>query len=131
MLTRRIVLGVTVATALFPFATGRAVSAVAGDGASDAIHRLRLLQPAPASARRIGLAYANLHPEEAERGAALREISAALSLRPEEVTAQDEQALRRRIAARVRADFAEGDTVDIAGWMLARTEARLCLLWLA
>jgi hypothetical protein len=129
-MTRRTVLGVTVATALLPLTAAKAGSAVSRDTTSDAIRRLRRLQPAPQSARRIGLAYANLCPAEAEPHAALREMATALSLRPEEVTAEDEHALRQRIAARVRADFEEGDTVDIAGWMLARTEVRLCLLWL-
>jgi hypothetical protein len=130
MVTRRTVLGVTVATALFPFAAAKVRAAASVNGWSEAMHRLRLLQPAPASARRIAMAYANLCPEEAEPGAALCRIASALCLRLEQVAAQDEQALRWRIAARVRADFEEGRTVDIAGWMLSRTEVRLCLIWL-
>ena len=130
IVTRRAVLGIAVAAAILPVAAARAGSAAPVDGWSDAAHRLRRLQPAPASARRIGLAYANLCPEEVEPGAAVRRIASALSLRPEDVAAQDEQTLRREIAACVRADFGEGRTVDIAGWILSRTEVRLCLLWL-
>jgi len=37
------------------------------------------------------------------------------------------EALRRRFAQNVRADFAAGRTVRVAGWTLSRTEAQLCI----
>ncbi len=49
------------------------------------------------------------------------------------------EALRRRLAERlrldadlnaaVRRDFSEGETVQVNGWILARTEARQCALY--
>jgi hypothetical protein len=36
--------------------------------------------------------------------------------------------LRALISERVRADFAEEDTVTVRGWVLSRTEARMCAL---
>ncbi len=37
-------------------------------------------------------------------------------------------ALRETVAARVRDDFATARVVNVDGWLLARTEARLCAL---
>lgn len=74
----------------------------------------------PGSARRVGLAL---------RGAGVdvapdfdRAFAAAVAAAPSPA------ALRRRLAAAVRADFAAGRTVRVGGWTLARTEAQLCLL---
>lgn len=41
---------------------------------------------------------------------------------------RSKQALRQRIADRVRHDFAEGAVVSIEGWLLSQTEARLYAL---
>jgi acyl CoA:acetate/3-ketoacid CoA transferase alpha subunit len=40
----------------------------------------------------------------------------------------DEPTLRALLAVQQQADFAEGRTVNIDGWILSRTEARLCAL---
>jgi hypothetical protein len=37
--------------------------------------------------------------------------------------------LTSRLSARVCADFASGSTVRLDGWILSRTEARVCALW--
>jgi hypothetical protein len=43
-------------------------------------------------------------------------------------TMTNKQAVRQRIANRVRHDFAEGAVVNIEGWLLSLTEARLYAL---
>lgn len=47
----------------------------------------------------------------------------ALRATPDELAAR-----RHRLEARVRAEFASGTTVQLDGWVLSRTEARLCAL---
>lgn len=94
----------------------------------DAATRLRALVPAPTSARELGRIYLAQHP--GEDGAALtRHILSSLSLDEEAVVALDRQALPAMVTSRVRADFENGRTVEVAGWILSRTEARLCALW--
>jgi hypothetical protein len=85
-----------------------------------------LLPHAPA-ARMIGERYLATAPEE--RSAS--RLAAALfgSMPPK--TRADAGALsrlRQAVDARRRHDFACGDTVILDGWLLARTEARLCAL---
>jgi hypothetical protein len=40
----------------------------------------------------------------------------------------DPTELRQRVNAAVRADFQNGETVTVAGWQLAKTQAELCAL---
>ena len=40
----------------------------------------------------------------------------------------DPTELRRRLNAAVRADYKNGETVTVAGWQLAKTQAELCAL---
>ena len=73
----------------------------------------------PEAARALGLAYLSEHPGERDPGflhaATLKGVGAGA------------RALRR-LRERCREDFARGDTVRIDGWVLARTECRLCAL---
>jgi hypothetical protein len=75
----------------------------------------------PESARVVGRAYLGRHPEEADaaRLAALLE---------RQLRERGAASLGERVARRVRQDFAEGATVHVKGWILSRTEARLCAL---
>lgn len=92
------------------------------------------LAPEPASARRlrsaaeallpdgrsaevIAVAFLRAHPREARRARRLPTSLAASGSHDEVVAA---------LRARVRRDFREGDVVWVRGWMLSRTEARLC-----
>lgn len=76
----------------------------------------RLLGWPADSARAVGRAYLATAPAEAALAAeALGPLLAARPLWP---------VLRRRIGE----DFTSGDTVMVDGWVLARTEARLCAL---
>lgn len=75
-------------------------------------------------ARAIGRDYLAQAPEEADPkrlGAFLVEGEGSLSsLSPRE--------LRARIGQRRTLEFQRGDTVLVRGWLLSRTEARLCAL---
>jgi hypothetical protein len=53
-------------------------------------------------------------------------IAAAVGLDAE--TLKTRPAVKRRIAHQVARDFAEGAVVNVDGWMLSLTEARLCAL---
>ena len=73
----------------------------------------------PDAARRLGLAYLARHPGERDPG-----FLHAATLKD---AGEGSRALRR-LRARCREDFARGDTVRLDGWVLARTECRLCAL---
>ena len=126
--TRRFVLALPMA-----LAAGRAGAAVppatsAGAAVAD---RLRALVPAPDSARLIGRAYLAGYPDESGDDATLaRLILADLGGGdPRAPLPVDTRRLRETIAARVREDFRHGRTARVEGWILSRTEARLCALW--
>jgi hypothetical protein len=85
--------------------------------------RLAQLFTDPRSAEIIGAAYlkaadaAEAAPERLIR--AISDGEAAFATLPE---------IAKAIRARIRRDFAEGAVVIVDGWMLSRTEARLCAL---
>lgn len=108
---------------------GRAwlASAVCFGGAAT---RLRALVPAPMSAREIGRIYLAQCPEEDGTAALTRLILSSMSMDEGEVVALNRQALSATFTSRVRTDFEKGCTVEIGGWILSRTEARLCALWI-
>ena len=108
---------------------GSASSMVSAGYFSDAATRLRSLIPAPTSAREIGRIYLAQYPEEDGAAALTHHILSSLSLDEEKVVALDRQALPAMLSSCVRADFEKGRTVEVAGWILSRTEARLCALW--
>ena len=79
------------------------------------------------SARNVGEAYLESTPSEAAVDRLVEAILAGLE--------DDAGALRRtraelhdQIARRVEQDFAEEATVCLRGWILSRTEARMCAL---
>jgi hypothetical protein len=74
---------------------------------------------------RIGSRYRELVPEEAGRAALLAAIPMAEEL-PEAPEALEEELGARR--DQIRSDFDSGDLVDVDGWQLSRTEARLAAL---
>ena len=79
-----------------------------------------------AGARTIGLRYLALAPDEADRTALASALFSGFSESPASPIEFTE--LRSTLAAQRDRDFAAGDTVVIGGWILARTEARLCAL---
>jgi len=79
----------------------------------------------PDAADEIGRSYLALHPEEADADA----LVAALAPPGSAVERARGGALARAMRRRVHDDFARGDIVELDGWQLARSEARLCALW--
>jgi hypothetical protein len=98
-------------------AAGR-VFARARPGVGAADHPLAALLRHPESAAAIGARYLRDHPDE--RSAALR------LARPPGGVAPDRSAWRGALRSECARDFAEGRVVRVDGWILSRTEARLC-----
>jgi hypothetical protein len=71
--------------------------------------------------RRLGVAYLREHAGEADRRWLSRHLFGG-------AVPRDAAALMRRIAEQRARDLAEGDIVTVQGWLLARSEARLCAL---
>jgi hypothetical protein len=126
-LTRRFILAAAALGA--SFSSRLAVSLISTEWSDGAAMRLRALLPAPASAREIGRIYLAQYPEERGIGTLTRLILSSMSPASAEVAALDPQALPAMVTARVRADFEKGFTVEIGGWILSRTEARVSALW--
>lgn len=104
-------------------AATRPFSALAALAPHEGLHAGDLLQALShrASAARVGQAYLGAYPEEAELERLVRQLESALASPP-----RSRRALRERLGATVRQDFADGRTVRVQGWVLSRTEARLC-----
>ncbi len=96
---------------------------------NDAAMRLRAVAPSLASAREIGRIYLAQHPEENSIPALTRLIRLSMALEEEDGAGFGRQPLSAKLTSRVRADFEMGFTVEVGGWILSRTEARLCALW--
>ena len=75
----------------------------------------------PSGAARIGRVYLAGQPEEARRELLARRLCDALGEGPRST-------LRERMARCARRDFTRGDTVQLSGWLVSRSEARLCAL---
>jgi hypothetical protein len=101
-------------------------------GAADSIKlsaaQLRSLVADPLRARILGCSYRAQFPGEAQPAVLSGLIRSSLELSNISVAAVHRDALLSALDARVRAEFATGDVVRVDGWVLARTEARLCAL---
>lgn len=83
------------------------------------------------SALAVGRAYLAAHPDEANLPRLLGAIEAAAGIGDDAalpLPPQRHAATAQAVALAVREDFLERRTVKIDGWVLARTEARLCAL---
>jgi hypothetical protein len=120
---RRVVAAPFAALAMLPW-RGTAADDEAPAGAA----RLAALMRHRASARVLGRAYLAEAGEEASPALLACRIGAACGLDASALAALPEPALRRALADAVRRDFAQGDTVMVRGWVLARSEARLYAL---
>lgn len=78
------------------------------------------------SAAVVGTAFLRRYPGEADAQHLATTITADLRCRNCDPRRVSRARLRRGIAAQVRADFAHGRVVDVDGWVLSATEARLC-----
>ncbi|HXR19681.1 MAG TPA: hypothetical protein VN757_07095 [Steroidobacteraceae bacterium] len=90
--------------------------------------RLRTLLYDRAAARRLGRLYVRQVPAEDDPRILARLTVALPEAQQVDAIALDRTSLRHRLDARVRGDFASGTTVQLDGWVLSRTEARLCAL---
>lgn len=71
----------------------------------------------PAAAAAVGRHYLRTVPAENDRGLLLERLGGSASL------------TKARIADLVEADFGDGRTVLIDGWVMSRSEARVCALY--
>jgi len=78
------------------------------------------------SARAVGLEYLHAVPEEASARVLVASIRARLPGGSRAPLPAGDDALRALVGAATCADFAEERLVEIRGWVLASTEARLC-----
>jgi len=77
-------------------------------------------------AREIGMRYLAFAPYDADRNTLSLHLFGGLRSPP--ASADEYALLRKQISSKREQDFALGDTVILDGWILARTEARLCAL---
>ncbi len=80
-----------------------------------------------ASASVVGRAYLSVRPAEKD-ARRLVSLLTADRLPLAALLDADAQTLRARVQAALSEDFAQGQTVDVQGWMLSVTESRLCAL---
>lgn len=80
----------------------------------------------PARARAVGMEYLRTVAVESDPPRLRRLIMTRLGLAERPLPPPER--LRAEIARGIREDFAAGQTVQVAGWILSRTEARVCAL---
>jgi hypothetical protein len=90
--------------------------------------RLTGLLEHPRSARVVGLEYLRGRSSEASSGVLLRAIVQGLPGGQARAKAASRSELQELVATRVRRDFDDELTVNLRGWIVSRTEARLCAL---
>jgi hypothetical protein len=97
-------------------------------GSDPPSRRLGTLFAHQESARAIGSRYLQAFPDEASGRSLVGRIARGLPGGEEAIRTSGDDDLRVLLARRSMQDFAEGRTVELDGWILARTEARLCAL---
>lgn len=80
------------------------------------------------SAQVVGREYLRGTTEERTARALVDAIASGLPGGPDTVRAASRLELQRLIYDRVQQDFEDDLTVDLCGWIVSRTEARLCAL---
>jgi hypothetical protein len=90
--------------------------------------RLRTLLYDREAASRLGHLYVGQVPAEDDPRILARLVVALPEARQIDAIAPDRSSLHERLDAQVRSDFAAGAIVQLDGWLLSRTEARLCAL---
>lgn len=79
-------------------------------------------------ARRLGERYRDQCPDERDEAALVRLILGAMYFDGTAQKLPGKGPSYADLNARVRTEFSAGDTINVSGWVLARTEARLCAL---
>jgi hypothetical protein len=80
------------------------------------------------SARAIGLAYLRIVPAEANARQITRLICSSWEQRYDEMAHADAAKIKTILLRQQREDFEKGRIVNVQGWILSQTEARLCAL---
>jgi len=80
------------------------------------------------SAHRVGLEYLRGAPWEANRAVLIQLLYEGRTVRFLMHDRRNPGAIRRLILSQQRDDFARGRIVQLQGWILSQTEARLCAL---
>lgn len=125
-MTRRRLLaaaGVALPAALLPLRPWQALIDVTPASAS---MRLAGVLAAGDSARAVGREYLRISPTAADELA--RAVARQLAARGVALQRADDRELRVALGRCVVDDFGADQVVTVAGWVLARTEARLCAL---
>jgi hypothetical protein len=100
---------------------------VLSDGRSPtAAARLAATLSDQASARRLGAVYLRITPREANLRTLVSKVGGHLPVRAVHKASRDE--LRRHISQAIYSDFTVGRTVKLDGWVMSRTEARVCAI---
>lgn len=92
------------------------------------VERLARLLEHRESARIVGREYLLAAPEEANPEVLVSLVAERLQAPDPSLSGVGDRELRRMAALGVLADFEEGRTVKLDGWVLSETEARLCAL---
>lgn len=98
------------------------------DGEGRLAERLAALVD-PESARVVGHAYLRAHSDRLAPGELLRSLRSRLP--PDPLRGSRDRSLfafEHEVGRAVREDFANGNTVQVNGWVLARTEVEICAL---
>ena len=115
-------------TSLLACAALSPASALAAEGdAKKLVYKLNVLMTDTATAATIGEAYLKQAPEEAD-AEKLANLICGTPERRAELEEATPGARRKILEELTRGDFERNDTVSIAGWVLARTDARRCAL---
>jgi hypothetical protein len=84
---------------------------------------------APESAARLGRSYLELHPEEGDANRLLADIEAAVAGHGRiEAGGNDADRFTASLQRVVRGEYTRDRVVEVSGWILSRTEARLYAL---
>jgi hypothetical protein len=130
--SRRGFLAATIAAAALPLLSSvpwlaRAADTLSRPGANVSVHLADLLA-SRTSAAVVGLAYLDVCPAERHPDFLLDLIAADLDIGGVPLQSLGPERIRALVGAQVQRDFALARTVEIDGWVLSRTEARLCAL---
>jgi hypothetical protein len=100
-----------------------------GDATESSAARLRALIADRRRARLFGREYRSQCPAESQPAILTKLLCSGLGLDDAAPALWSRDRLLAALNSRVRAEFGRGDAVLIQGWVMARSEARLCALF--
>lgn len=101
--------------------------AIDDDTPTDAERLVRAFS-CPESAAELGRAYLATAPRERSPAVLVDSIAANLPAGHMVLRTGDDKQLKSLLARRLKEDFTAGNTVTVDGWIISKTEARLCAL---